>query len=139
MSNDDTKKTAAEMVVQLETELQTALKEGRWADSEGLDNQLREYRRTAELDELKAERDKYFTALQRAESSMCSEGIMQEEDRTTPWSDEVTFEQFLVDQGVMDIDDREEFYQSLDRKPEDLELPRRWKRLVIADAMEAKQ
>lgn len=88
MSNDDTKKTAAEMVVQLETELQTALKEGRWADSEGLDNQLREYRRTAELDELKAERDKYFTALQRAESSMCSEGIMQEEDRTTPWSKE---------------------------------------------------
>ncbi len=139
MSNDDTKKTAAEMVVQLETELQTALKEGRWADSEGLDNQLREYRRTAELDELKAERDKYFTALQRAESSMCSEGIMQEEERVTPWSDEVTFEQYLVDQGVMDIDDREEFYQSLDRKPEDLELPRRWKRLVIADAMEAKQ
>lgn len=49
--------------------------------------------------------------------------------------DPVTFEAFLVGCGVDSAGAREEFYQAMDRKSDDLETPGRWKRLVIADAM----
>lgn len=85
-AKDATKEpTAAEMVVQIEGELQTALKQGRWADSEGLDNQLHEYRRQVELAELRAERDKLLSALQKLENIACRGGLLGDEERVTPW------------------------------------------------------
>lgn len=57
------KPTAAEMVEKLEPLLTDALDKGRWADSEGLQNQLEGYREQAAKDVLKATIAKLKTEL----------------------------------------------------------------------------
>jgi hypothetical protein len=43
----------------------------------------------------------------------------------------ISFEEFLIEQGVDAPAARDEFYEALGRQSDDHELPGRWKRLLI--------
>lgn len=67
----DIEPTAAEMVVKLEAQLDRALRQARFADSEGIQNQLDGYRERAATDVLTARIAELEAAVRAVETAYC--------------------------------------------------------------------